>query len=432
MTGWKDRIVGLERVQAKDLVPNPRNFRKHPEGQKTALTEVLEKIGIADALLAYPGADGKLHLVDGHLRQGLDPEAYLPVLVTDLTEAEAQQLLLVFDPLTQMAETDHIALQDLVGALEGYVSAGELTPLYYQDDVLAGLIAQLGTDGEKKTYNLDSTTLPPADEHAVYRTQFGDLWALGPHRLKCGDSTSAEDTQSLLGDVRPILLVTSPPYWVGKSYENEGSWEEIQAFMAACTDRWTAHMDPYGRIVVNTGTCQAGRWFKGVAQMRLLLDDWQRALEHRGWPMRYVRCWPKRGQLGMIGPQMDVIDVHWEFLGYFYHPPAKPFRGQEKVGEAWATDGVWDGIAGDAGAGGHHEAAFPLVIPERNIKVHSRVGEAVWEPFNGSGTTLLACQLLDRVCYSMEFLPRHCDTTLARWEELTGETATLLYRKDPA
>jgi hypothetical protein len=94
----RDRVIGLVRVKAKDLVPNPANWRRHPERQRAALRGLLRQIGYADALLARRDGD-RLVLVDGHLRQGLDPEQVVPVLVLDLDEREAEILLATLDPL---------------------------------------------------------------------------------------------------------------------------------------------------------------------------------------------------------------------------------------------------------------------------------------------------------------------------------------------
>jgi hypothetical protein len=98
----RDRVVELIRVRAGELAPNPANWRRHPERQRAALRGLLRQIGYADALLARREGD-RLVLIDGHLRQSLDPNQVVPVLVLDLDEAEAEVLLLTLDPLAAMA-----------------------------------------------------------------------------------------------------------------------------------------------------------------------------------------------------------------------------------------------------------------------------------------------------------------------------------------
>lgn len=114
-TSIRDRVVGLERVRAGDLIANEKNWRLHPPEQRSALRGVLKEIGFADALLARRDDDGNLVLIDGHLRrEESDPDAELPVLVLDVTEAEADKILLTLDPLASMAEPDTEAIAKLL------------------------------------------------------------------------------------------------------------------------------------------------------------------------------------------------------------------------------------------------------------------------------------------------------------------------------
>src|SRR5438552_16642899 len=106
MSGAKirDRVVGLRRVPAGELRPNPRNWRRHPARQRSALRAVLKEVGFADALLAREDADGSLILVDGHLRRSLHPGATVPALVLALTDEEADVVLVTLDPLAALAD----------------------------------------------------------------------------------------------------------------------------------------------------------------------------------------------------------------------------------------------------------------------------------------------------------------------------------------
>src|SRR5207247_3753785 len=101
----RDRVVERVRIRAGNLAPNPANWRRHPEGQRAALRALLKDIGYADALLARRDGGG-LILIDGHLRQSLDPDQVVPVLVLDVSEAEADTLLATFDPLAALAQPD--------------------------------------------------------------------------------------------------------------------------------------------------------------------------------------------------------------------------------------------------------------------------------------------------------------------------------------
>jgi hypothetical protein len=110
----RDRIKELRRVPARELRPNPRNWRTHPESQRAALRGLLADVGYADALLAREREDGSLELLDGHLRAETTPEAMVPVLVLDVTAEEADKILLTLDPLAALAGSDQERLEDLL------------------------------------------------------------------------------------------------------------------------------------------------------------------------------------------------------------------------------------------------------------------------------------------------------------------------------
>ena len=115
---FRHRVKELRRVPARSLRPHPRNWRLHPTPQREALRAVLEEVGYADALLARELPDGALELIDGHLRAETTPNQDVPVLVLDVSAAEADKLLAVLDPLAALAEPDNARLADLVASID--------------------------------------------------------------------------------------------------------------------------------------------------------------------------------------------------------------------------------------------------------------------------------------------------------------------------
>ena len=111
------RIKSLEMLPAKSLIPDPNNWRKHPDAQREVVRDLLEGIGYASALIARRDEQGNLHLIDGHLRAEISADEIVPVLITDLTEDEAKVLLVSLDTSTEMASTDFAALQSLVDSI---------------------------------------------------------------------------------------------------------------------------------------------------------------------------------------------------------------------------------------------------------------------------------------------------------------------------
>jgi len=132
---FRDRIKELRRVRAGDLVPHPRNWRTHPPQQQVAIRAMLDEVGWADALIARE-KDGAIELVDGHLRAGLDAETLVPVLIVDLSDEEADKVLLTLDPLANMAIPDLDAVRLLA----------ERVP-FFQNDSLREMIGELCAQG---------------------------------------------------------------------------------------------------------------------------------------------------------------------------------------------------------------------------------------------------------------------------------------------
>src|SRR5262245_13375142 len=113
----RDRIKELRRVMARELLPNPSNWRKHSAAQAEALRGLLNEIGYADALLAREVAGGKLELIDGHLRAETTPDTIVPVLVLDVEKDEARKILLTLDPLAGMAESHSKRVEELLATV---------------------------------------------------------------------------------------------------------------------------------------------------------------------------------------------------------------------------------------------------------------------------------------------------------------------------
>jgi DNA modification methylase len=278
-----------------------------------------------------------------------------------------------------------------------------------------------------------------------WKTDFGQTWQLGRHIITCADTT-ALDIESLGWQGIAALGFTSPPYWVGKDYEREKSEAEIDQFIQRTAAVMTAvtRVDE-SRIVINTGTGFTTSFEKRKKrQVLLLIDKWMNALYPLGWNLRHIRHWLKEGQLASVSPKTDLIDQHSEFIGTFeadagqemdftdtlnekdiglletYYNRVGKNRGQERTKQKWALRSYWDDVKGTAGANSH-VAAFPLEIPARHILLYTQPDEIVFEPFCGSGTTLIACEILNRVCRAVEIDSGYVAASLERWHLMTGE-----------
>jgi len=168
---FRDRIIELRRVPAGDLVPNPRNWRTHPGEQQAALSGVLEEIGYAGALLARERDDGRLELIDGHLRAAASPRQLVPVLVLDVTAAEADKLLLTYDTLAGMAGKDEAKLRALLQRIEPGHPAMQAICDKLEDEIAEGTSSRRAGEGEidfAPAFQVLVECRDEAQQHEVY------------------------------------------------------------------------------------------------------------------------------------------------------------------------------------------------------------------------------------------------------------------------
>jgi DNA modification methylase len=393
----RNRVKALRNVRAGDLVPNPKNWRAHPKAQQDALRGILAEVGYADALLARELDDGRLMLVDGHLRAETTPEQEVPVLVLDLNEAEADKLLLSLDPLAALAETNAVALDALLREVD---TGSEALQQMYADLADA---ADLYKDGEKDIVE-DEVPEPPAEPI----TKPGDLWMLGDHRLLCGDSTDAAQVGRLMEGGQADMVLSDPPYgvsYVGKTkdalkVEND-ELDEAALTKLVC--------DAFDNAEAN---CRAGAyWYATVpaGPLHILFaDDWKR----RGI-LRQIMVWAKDS---MVLGHSEYHYQHEPIL--FGWIPGDRHKNSDRTRTTlWQYD--------RPKANREHPTMKPVALWAQAVSDGSRAGEVVYDPFLGSGTTLIAAEQLGRKCYGMEISPAYCDVIVKRWETLTGKKAKL-------
>jgi DNA modification methylase len=292
------------------------------------------------------------------------------------------------------------------------------------DDLANNWDAEELTDWGLDIPNFDATVLEAKeDDFAVPEggietdIVLGDLFEIGEHRLLCGDSTDSDAVVRLMNGYKANLLMTSPPYWVGKDYETQESEEEIEKFIIDIANTSLLAMyDDYSRIIINTGTGRATS-LKGEKDTRviLLLDKWINILLDNGWKLRYIRHWIKGG--GASTPRRPIDDVVYcgiEYLLTFYKAGSKS-RGQNRISESWVQQSDWTDIKGDKQ---ENKAGFPVELPARYIKLYSLENEIVYEPFTGNGTTIVASHQLNRKCYGMELDPKYCQVIVDRMKKL--------------
>ena len=392
----RDRIKELRRVKASELLPNPKNWRTHPVAQQDALKGILAEVGFAGAVLVRELDDGSLMLIDGHMRAETTHDQEIPVLVLDVDEAESDKLLATFDPIAAMAESDPHALDALLRNVDTGSEALQ--------KMLAELADGAGLYQDKKVVE-DEVPEPPADPI----TKPGDLWILGEHRVLCGDSTKAEDVGRLMAGAKADLWLTDPPYnvdYTGKTkdalkVENDSmSDKNFREFLVGCFSQAFETMKPGASYYIWHSDSE-GYNFRGAVH-----DCKQK--------VRQCLIWKKNTLV------MGRQDYQWK------HEPCL-YGWKDGASHGWYTDRKQTTILefDRPSRSLEHATMKPVALISYQIGNSTAPQGLAYDPFLGSGTTLIAAEQLGRKCYGMEISPAYCDVIVHRWEKLTGKTATL-------
>src|SRR6266508_1632380 len=390
----KDRIVELRRVRASELLPHPKNWRDHPEAQAQALLAVLAEVGFADACLARHTDQG-LVLIDGHRRRELDPQAMLPVLVLDVTEAEAETLLATLDPLAGMAVANAEALEALLGT--AVVPDGALL-----EHIRSLLPLEPG--------RCDPEAIPPRRGRPADSP--GGLWALGEHRLLCGDATSPQDLARVMAGGEADLLWTDPPYgvsYVGKTPAALTLSGDDAAGLEVLLERAFAAVD---------GVLRPGAALYVAHPAGALSLTFGRRFAGAGWRLHQSLVWVKDRMV------LGHADYHYRHEPILYGSRPGPGRwGRGHRG--WHGGNDQDSVleVPRPAASPEHPTAKPVELVARCVGNSSAPGELVLDPFAGSGSTLIACEQLGRSARLVEIDPAYCRVILDRWEAFTGNRA---------
>ena len=401
----RDRIKELRRVKASELIPNPKNWRTHPIAQQDALKGILAEVGFAGAVLARELDDGTLMLIDGHMRAEATTDQEIPVLILDVDEAESDKLLATFDPIAAMAESDAHALDALLRNVDTGSEALQ--------KMLAELADGAGLYQDKEVLE-DEVPEPPADPI----TKPGDLWVLGDHRVLCGDSTKAENIEKLLGGRIPFLMVTDPPY--GVEYDSDWRleaginkpWQTLASGKVENDNRadWTESYKLFPGHVAYV-------WHAGRFAATLVNN-----LNEAGLEIRTQIIWSKPSLV------MGRGHYHWQHEPCWYavrKGGTAKWCGDRKQSTIWQIANMHRTQGNVDDGKTIHYTQKPVECMARPIRNHGSNDDDVYDPFLGSGTTLIAAEQLGRKCYGMEISPAYCDVIVQRWEKLTGKTATL-------
>lgn len=385
----------VERKPVADLIPYARNARTHSDEQVAQIAASIKEWGWTVPVLI----DEHGGLIAGHGRVlaarklGIED---VPVMVADgWPDAKKRAYILADNKLALNAGWDNELLSAELSELSELLD--DVGIIGFDENELAALLV------EKTAGETDPDEVPEISDAPV--SIAGDLWILGKHRIICGDSTSAETVAALLGDVRPHLMVTDPPYGV----EYDASWRAdvgvnknksklgkvLNDDCADWTDAWALFSGDVAYVW--HGMKHAGTVFE--------------SLEKSGFEIRAEIVWAKDRFALSRG------HYHAQHESCFYSVRRNAhWNGDRKQSTLWNIPS-----RDDSGVG--HGTQKPVECMKRPIENNSSPGQAVYEPFSGSGTTIIACEMTGRHCYAIELNPAYVDVAVRRWQEFAGSKA---------
>lgn len=385
--GPRIEVWAVDRVK-----PYEKNPRSIPEKAVAKVAASLSEFGFQKPIVV----DEQGVVIAGHVMLKAAIKAGItrvPVAISSLSPAQAKAYRLADNRTAQ--ETDWIddLLRSEIDELKGLDFDLNLTG--FDDRELQKLLSD-----DAELARAEETPEAPVNPVTV----LGDVWLLCNHRIVCGDSTKADDVDKALNGVKPHLMVTDPPYGVNydptRTSDNKAkSGKVLNDDRADWTEAWALF----------PGTA-AYVWHASMFTSTVL-----ESLETVGFERRAMIIWAKdRMTLGRG-------HYHWQ------HEPAwyvvrKGGNGNWCGARDQTT--VWNIKAREDGGHGHGTQK-PVECMRRPIVNNSSPGQAIYEPFSGSGTTIIAAEMTGRVCHAIELNPAYVDVAVKRWQDFTGQKATL-------
>ena len=385
----------IELIGTEVLRPYPLNAKKHPELQIQGIAESIQRFGFTQPLVV----DENYEVIIGHGRLAAAKKlglSQVPIVRLEHLRPNEIRALRLIDNRIAESEWDGDML-----ALDLEELDFDFSPFHLSFEDL--LPQNLLTGGLT-----DPDAVPPIPENP--KSKLGEIYKLGNHRLMCGDSTNPEHVKTLLAGVVPTLMVTDPPY--GVSYDPD--WRNRAT---------RPNGKPYGAAAVGTVTNDTN-------------SNWGNAWDLYPGDIAYVWSAPGPFQVESYQALIDsgfqirqqIVWVKSHFIlgrGHYHyqHEPCWYAVRKGKTGN-WCGDrkqsSVWtiDHPKSETG----HGTQKPIQCMLRPILNNSSQGQVIYDPFLGSGTTLIAAEDSGRICYGLEIDPAYCDVIIRRWEDFSGKS----------
>ena len=383
----------MQLVPLSKLVPYVNNARTHSPKQLAKLRSSLREFGFINPVII----DRDFNVIAGHGRIAAAKEEGITevpcVFVDYLTEAQKKAYILADNRMALDAGWDEELLRIEIESLQGADFDVSLTG--FGEDEIADLFAG---DGEKDVKD-DGFDLSAALEKAAF-VERGDIWTVGRHRLMCGDATSAEDVAALMDGKKANLIVTDPPY--GVSFKSSGGLTIQNDSMKG---------DEFYTFLYNSFVCMVEHLESGGAAYVFHADteglNFRKAFVDAGFHLAGVCIWVKNSLvLGRSDYQWQHEPVLYGFLKNGKHP----WYSDRKQTTIWNYD--------KPKRNKNHPTSKPLDLLGYPISNSSQENAIVIDTFGGSGSTMMACEQMNRICHMMELDEKYASVILRRAVEI--------------
>jgi DNA modification methylase len=376
-------------VALADLAPHPRNYNRHPAAQVRKLARSLRKFGQVRSVVVWRSTILAGHGVVEAAKSLNWQHIRADVLPDDYPEHLALAYVAADNELARQGDPDMAQLAAILEEVKD-VDAELLEAVGYTDAEFAALLAEVG--GEQRAVVDVEPQIDRAEElRKKWRVEVGQLWQLGEHRIICGDCTDAAVVARVMAGEKAALAPTDPPYNVGFNYDgvtvdDKKSDDNYERF----TKSWFA-------------VCQSVSVRQIVTPGCYNLALWLRWFDARHWAP-----WTKTNSM-----TNGVVSRFWCWEPVLF------------FGDKWPrsrSSDVFDFPVGMQSGVANHPCPKPLKMWLDLLDNYTEKNDLVYEPFSGSGTTLIACEQLGRRCRAVEIAPSYVAVALERWAQATGKT----------
>ena len=386
-------------IKINKLKPYEKNAKTHPKENIEAIKKSIQKYGFADPI----GVWGKQNIiVEGHGRYlackelGIDE---VPCIRLDhLTDEERREYTLLHNKTTMMSDFDLDLLGEELGELD--LSEFEL------DWGLPELVE------EKEVVEDDFDCTPPEYPKA----KLGDIYKLGNHRLMCGDSTKEEDVAKLMNGNNADLLFTDPPYNVSIENKSKNILKSENYAHIENDDLPLEEFEEFlGKVFVNANNSLKDDASYYVFSCQGGDNEMTMMMRQSGIKCRHQIIWVKDAPVFSMG-RLDYDYKHEPIL-YGWKKKHNFYRKGEQDKSVWEFKRTANKL---------HPTMKPIELIGNALNNSTKSNDIVLDLFGGSGSTLIACEQLNRNCYMMELDPKYVDVIINRWEQFTGKKAEKL------